>query len=467
MLTPRFSLEQDEKFLTVTIYAPFTHIDQTEIFMDGTDFRFSSPPYFLRLHLPGEVEETDAASGAWDAETTSFVVRCPKVTEGEHFEGLQMLTDLLTPKGGTSVRKGVEELIGGDEEEVEEEDEEEIEWYFEQKLEDPASDQLTHDPSSHGYGFGFKHTAAYSQLLAEFGEILDLSDPDSMNHKEREAARLEKEDKEFDSDHYLADLMNADCVLEECLAWAPPELRQAFSPAEQEQLLALPKIRHQVARPDLASVHLALADILFGHCFALRASQGEVTTEHGWLTAKLSASLSACARFSSASGLVRSGARRALTYPYYRSWQLALAAWRDVVRLLAAGKAPIIQALLGLNLALGEAPGYYIFSQLYVSDYCVWLQTVPAPHLASLAGVLARAVERLGKEDLGLELVELEEAARLTLLEEEEGPVGELAQRMGSIRVAKESTKDAAALDSDDDASSEDSSSDDTSDEES
>ena len=98
MLTPRFRLEQDSVFLTVTIYAPFTHIDQTEIFMDGRDFRFSSAPYFLRLHLPGEVEETDAASGAWDAETTSFVVKCPKVTEGEHFEGLEMLTQLLTPK---------------------------------------------------------------------------------------------------------------------------------------------------------------------------------------------------------------------------------------------------------------------------------------------------------------------------------------------------------------------------------
>ena len=85
MLTPRFSLSQDAEFLTVTIYAPFTHIDQvyctvlyctvlycnvlyctvlyapfthidqTEIFMEGGDFRFYSPPYFLRLHLPGQV----------------------------------------------------------------------------------------------------------------------------------------------------------------------------------------------------------------------------------------------------------------------------------------------------------------------------------------------------------------------------------------------------------------------------
>jgi len=112
MLTPRFELWQDDKYLVVTIYAPFTNIDRTEVFMDGTDFRFSSPPYFLRLHLPGEVEENDAASGAWDAETTSFVVKCPKVVEGEHFPGLDMLTQLLTPKGDTSLKNAVEELNG-------------------------------------------------------------------------------------------------------------------------------------------------------------------------------------------------------------------------------------------------------------------------------------------------------------------------------------------------------------------
>ena len=117
MLTPRFELSQDDKHLVVTIYAPFTNVDRTEVFMDGTDFRFSSPPYFLRLHLPGEIEENDAASGAWDAETTSFVVKCPKVVQGEHFNGLDMLTQLLTPKGETNLKNRVEEL---DEEESEE-----------------------------------------------------------------------------------------------------------------------------------------------------------------------------------------------------------------------------------------------------------------------------------------------------------------------------------------------------------
>jgi hypothetical protein len=39
---------QNDEFLYVTIYAPFTNLDDTEVFMDGTDFRFFSKPYYLR-----------------------------------------------------------------------------------------------------------------------------------------------------------------------------------------------------------------------------------------------------------------------------------------------------------------------------------------------------------------------------------------------------------------------------------
>ena len=73
MLTPRFSLDQDDTYLIVTIYAPFTHLSETEIFFDEKDFRFFSKPYFLRLHLPGEVEENDKASGEYNAESSRYL----------------------------------------------------------------------------------------------------------------------------------------------------------------------------------------------------------------------------------------------------------------------------------------------------------------------------------------------------------------------------------------------------------
>lgn len=48
MLTPRFKIVQNDEEITVTIHAPYTNIKDTEVYVDGTDFRFYSTPYYLR-----------------------------------------------------------------------------------------------------------------------------------------------------------------------------------------------------------------------------------------------------------------------------------------------------------------------------------------------------------------------------------------------------------------------------------
>merc|ERR1719242_1920103 len=237
-------------------------------------------------------------------------------------------------------------------------------------------------------------------------------------------------------------------MIEETFRWQPDAATEKFTTGQQEQLLALPKKHYIVARSELASVHLALADILYGHCFALRSNLGVVNTEHGWLAAKLSA----CARFSSPSSLVRSCVRRALTYPFLRHYDLATQVWKDVVLLLNAGNIPVIQALLALSESFTETPGFYIFNQLYLSPYCTWLQTVPPSHLSSLASAISSSLDKLSKARLGLDLEELEHAAQLALLEEEENRANpiedqlqDLTLQLGKVNVVEED------LDSDDD----------------
>lgn len=48
MLTPRFELSQDESELIINIYAPYANIKDTEVYVEKTDFRFFSSPYYLR-----------------------------------------------------------------------------------------------------------------------------------------------------------------------------------------------------------------------------------------------------------------------------------------------------------------------------------------------------------------------------------------------------------------------------------
>jgi hypothetical protein len=48
MLTPKFELTQTETKVCITIFAPYTNISETEIYIENNDFRFFSPPYYLR-----------------------------------------------------------------------------------------------------------------------------------------------------------------------------------------------------------------------------------------------------------------------------------------------------------------------------------------------------------------------------------------------------------------------------------
>ena len=457
-------MSQTEDLLLVTIYAPFTHIDKTEVFMDDCDFRFFSKPYYLRLHLPAPVTESEAAAASWDSDTTSFIVKCPKLNPGQRFEGLDMLTELLKPKGESDVRNKIEICSNnGDSLCDDEEDLEEPDWYYEQKL--PDEEDGLHGDGESGYGFAFQFKGVYSKLLSEFGEILDLANPDSLSQEERDSARKQKEEMEFSSDHYLCDLYESEVEIEECLAepspfsacvdWEGPEPHPslAFSRSEQEQLLALPAKQLLVPPSLTAATYLGLADLLYGWLYSRRVL-GPDCVEAAWCAAKLSASLSCLACFPSPRAAVVSGLRRSLCYPLYRHWELGRAVWRDVVTVLRAGRAAVLKCVLALQAAGLNTPGHHIFSQLYLTDYAVWLQSRPHSHLLSLAAALQQALDRLTKQDLGLELEELEEAARLTLLESEQESVEELTSRVTSLAVS-------TVVDSDDDSDDESSSGDD------
>ena len=97
----------------------------------------------------------------------------------------------------------------------------------------------------------FYSQCLFSRLLAEFGQLLDLRDPDSLSHKEREEQRKEKEAVEFNPEHYLAgksafvvsitkylltDLHDGDPMIEEACRWQPDTFGEKFTAEQQEQV---------------------------------------------------------------------------------------------------------------------------------------------------------------------------------------------------------------------------------------
>lgn len=106
MITPVFGVEQNPNFLIITLRAPYTNIKDTEIVYEDRTFLFASKPYFLRLFLPASVVDDETGTADYDMDTGSknildlkflgnFIIKVPKLNKNEHFENLEMLSELL------------------------------------------------------------------------------------------------------------------------------------------------------------------------------------------------------------------------------------------------------------------------------------------------------------------------------------------------------------------------------------
>jgi len=67
--------------------------------------------------------------------------------------------------------------------------------------------------------------------------------------------------------------------------------------------------------------------------------------------------------------------RRLLAFPLYRSFILAEECRKDVAKLLRKGKRTVVRCLLELKSILDHNDVYYVYSKIWVDDFCVWVQT--------------------------------------------------------------------------------------------
>ncbi|XP_066283636.1 protein SHQ1 homolog isoform X2 [Branchiostoma lanceolatum] len=440
MLTPRFYISQDRNNLKVVIKAPCARVSDTEVYIEDTEFKFYSKPYYLRLNLPGKVVEDGREKATYDAETGTFTVLVPKECPGEHFEGLDLLTKLLAPKGARSASGAGVEVLATDDAEEDDDDDEEIDWQVEQEPWWENQSQSEIQPGMK-YGFANRRSGVFGKLQEELHDVVDVREPDRLTHAECREARIAAEQAHFDPDHYLADLYEDD-IIQELLryqpSWAeelhklktkvsgsdcntdhPEEDVLVFSEEEKEQLLRLPKREYLLDGKTLPVVCFGLVDILFAYCYNNRTTEGEDNVESAWTVCKLSATLSWLESFSNLREAVLSSCRRSLSFPLYRSWALTMAVLQDTRDIITAGRRHVVRCLLQIHRLLSADENKYILNDLYITDYCVWVQTAGDKVFSSMAQALTEI--HLSKSDMNFDLEELEHAARLVQAEEEEG----------------------------------------------
>ncbi|KAF1583853.1 hypothetical protein FQV11_0016208, partial [Eudyptes moseleyi] len=435
MITPAFELIQDPDFLTIIIKVPYARASEFDVYFEGEDFKFYAKP----LTLPGRIVEDgrEKASYNTDKGIRTFTIRLPKEIPGQYFEGLDMLTSLLAPKKSRSAKPLVEEIgmtkKSSASTELSEE-EEEFDWEIEQTPYKESAESTL--PLQYRYGFGNLRSGVFQRLQDELSDVIDIKDPDQTPVDERRRKRLAAETAKFEPDHYLADFFE-DEAIQHVLKYKPwwvdahkkmialqgESLQErdthtfvVFSEEEREQLRKFTNKSYLLDKRSRHHVYLGLIDILLAYCYEICVNEGDKNVESSWNVRKLSATLCWLESFTSIHDVLVSFGRRVLCYPLHRHFGLVTRAFNDTVMILQLGKAAVLKCLLDIHKIFMENDPAYILNDLFITDYCVWIQKTKSKKLAALSESLRKTT--LAKSHIGFELEELEAAA--VLVQEEE-----------------------------------------------
>ena len=207
---------------------------------------------------------------------------------------------------------------------------------------------------------------------------------------------------------------------------------------------------HPERKADIASaqesqaLYLSLLTLLFSYAYDARTTQHDPTPESAWTIAVLTPAFTALDPptsggagvddLPSSSDIVESlvsSYRRALAFPLYRSWAIVEACRMDAARLLARGTRTVLRCLLELRAILDAHEVYYVYSRIWLDDFCRWVQTsarysterwlvreqnlylfiiFSEDHLKRLGQDVSRL--SMSKDSLGWDLVALEHAVQ-------------------------------------------------------
>ncbi|KAI9328683.1 SHQ1 protein-domain-containing protein [Zopfochytrium polystomum] len=453
MLTPSFTVAQDDDFVTVVLKCPYVKSRDFEFFVDGCIFKFHVSPYFLRLTFPCPVCEDGRESATYDISAGTITVRLPKQEKGQFFPHLDLLRTLLDPSMSRAAASTGEAppahnpvhapldqpaamtrrpLIEEDDDDAEDAD---VDWLLPQELPD--------EPVGPKFGFNNSHCGSMAHLRELLGDVVDVLDLERQTPAARRELRTALENAKFDEDHYMSDFINDDEIKSiikfKPESWAALKRMQAnrqaaadggqgplarpdlldswleFTESERDQIIRLPRRKPLIGgeSSETRTLFLGLVDILFAYCYDYRVTEGDHNVESGWTISKLSGTLSCFETFTSLRDAVYCGVRRSLAYPLYRHIELSSRVLEDVVVLFKLGRHAIIRSLLSIKKILQSSGEYHALDRLYIEDYCLWTldpRQCRDQDIRSLASELNHL--KVDKATVGWPLVELESLAR-------------------------------------------------------
>lgn len=136
-------------------------------------------------------------------------------------------------------------------------------------------------------------------------------------------------------------------------------------------------------------LYLTLLTLLFSYAYDARSTQLDPTSESAWTISVLTPAFSALdpppynapsdrgaeeVSILDISDALRPSYRRSLAFPLYRSFAFSEGCRADVAKFLLRGKRVVLRCLLEMKDILDHHDTYYVYSKIWLEDFCVWIQ---------------------------------------------------------------------------------------------
>ncbi|KAH7889647.1 SHQ1 protein-domain-containing protein [Phlebopus sp. FC_14] len=453
MITPRFSCSQTADSVIVSLYCPSVRASDVEISVDDSLLIIHVSPYFLRLSFPHSVVEDDDSSAQYDPSSGYLTVTLSKEVKNQHFADLDLLAKLLAPRpskpptapsieviDSQSTTGDIAEISQRIDQLVLEEEGDTLQaanddWQLPQTV--PESLPHLHMSPKKYYGFLNLYTGYFMHVTHTENEVNELGpDVEACDVGDRRLRRIAHENEKWDEEHYMADYAD-DEHIQELIAWKDPELVSdvaiVYTDAENMDMLRLPRKEYIMIAVQEEELYLTLINLLFAHAYDRRTTLQDPTPESAWTMCTLIPAFSALdpPPYSSAvhdvekhggttftdaelTSTVVASYRRCLAFPLYRSFQLAERCRKDVALSLSRGKRVVTRRLLEMKRVLDHHEVYYVYSKIWVDDFCVWVQAAASDDLFQQIGDRLEALT-VSKAEIGWDLEQLEGAIRHVL----------------------------------------------------
>ena len=478
MIRPIFNVTQDDSFIYIEAKVKYVKISDFEYFIEDNNFRFTLKPYYLNINLPKKLNsESNLNNFTYEPENQRLLCKIQKLNIGENFENLEFISTLYNNKSNKdkalsnnkSIFSKIEEIKNKNNQDfntnnekmnidININNEKDLNEYlfniyteeknknkYENNLENLENINIKKDLADYKYGFNNSFIDVFDKRKEELLEICDLN-PKEIPINKRYFFKLEKENNDFNSEHYITDIFLDDeksdffdeffsNIINSNLDKKDKKFLESikgkknndnFDEIENEVLYKISKLNinndenNNYLFKYKFNIYLNVIDILFSFLYNCIVTEYENNSESGWNINKLSATLSCLMDFDlnyysqsneisfdilneTIENLLISNYRRVLIYPLYRNLKLCEKIKYLLIKVLDIGRFAILKCLLKIKNIFDRNEPRFLLNVIYIDPLIKWIQNDADDKIFEIIKNVINQI-KLKKEQLKLDL---------------------------------------------------------------